>query len=708
MASGVNVKMGVTGVAQFKQNMNQAKQSVKTLDAQLALTEKQFKASGDAQSYMTEKSELLKAKLEAQKKAIDNAEKALADMAKNGVDRSSKAYQDLYRDMLTAKSGMLDTTMAIEGIETASDNSSAALEDMSTELNNIGTQVSFETVTKGLTSITDGLQAAAKKAWELGKAIFTASLGSAAWADNVQTAADEAGMTTKQYQQMTAAAYKAETSVENILASQQKLAQATEKDNDTMDAIFARLGVTTKRYGEVRDLNDLFWETGEALMKIENDADRADMGKKLFGNWRELVPLFTMGRKEYEKLVEAQSYVDDEHIKNLTELDDSYQQLQHEIEVLKNDFFAELAPSIKVVTDSLGGLVKRFNEFLKTDKGKEMMQSLGDNIEKIFSSITNFDPEGAVKTVGDVMGAIEQGFQWIADNWKGVETGLKAIAAGWAAIKLATAGLNIAKLVSGLKGLTGGGGAGAGGAAGAAGGIGSAGAGATGAGGFWSSLGAGASKAFWSVGIPAAVVAAAITPALIANSADDRRVAEKMQQRMARASMMNPGVDRDWLERSATALGTNWHGGNEAEVEAILMGMKDRSDLQKAQLQMLLQAATTSQGNYAWNELQRLWGGEEFDMVRMNALLESVTDAYGKMNEQTDELTGSTDENTKASSEMTTAAQGLMTIPGLIQSAVEAGMSNVTFVLDGQVITNYVAGRPGDHQLRGRKDGRGT
>lgn len=696
MASGVNVKMGVTGVAQFKQNMNQAKQSVKTLDAQLALTEKQFKASGDAQSYMAEKSELLKAKLEAQKKAIDNAEKALADMAKNGVDRSSKAYQDLYRDMLTAKSGMLDTTMAIEGIETASDNSSAALEDMSTELNNIGTQVSFETVTKGLTSITDGLQAAAKKAWELGKAIFTASLGSAAWADNVQTAADEAGMTTKQYQQMTAAAYKAETSVENILASQQKLAQATEKDNDTMDAIFARLGVTTKRYGEVRDLNDLFWETGEALMKIENDADRADMGKKLFGNWRELVPLFTMGRKEYEKLVEAQSYVDDEHIKNLTELDDSYQQLQHEIEVLKNDFFAELAPSIKVVTDSLGGLVKRFNEFLKTDKGKEMMQSLGDNIEKIFSSITNFDPEGAVKTVGDVMGAIEKGFQWIADNWEGVETGLKAIAAGWAAIKLATAGLNIAKLVSGLKGLTGGGGAGAGGAAGAAGGIGSAGAGATGAGGFWSSLGAGASKAFWSAGIPAAVVAAAITPALIANSADDRRVAEKMQQRMARASMMNPGVDRSWLERSATALGTNWHGGNEAEVEAILMGMKDRSDLQKAQLQMLLQGATTSQGNYAWNELQRLWGGEEFDMVRMNALLESVTDAYGKMNEQTDELTGSTDENTKASSEMTTAAQGLMTIPGLIQSAVEAGMSNVTFVLDGQMITNYVDEKMGE------------
>ena len=103
MATGVNVKMGVSGVSQFKNNMNQAKQAVKTLDAQLALSEKQFKASGDAEGYMTEKTELLKAKLEQQKKVADNAQKALDDMTKNGVDRASKAYQDMYRSLLQAK-----------------------------------------------------------------------------------------------------------------------------------------------------------------------------------------------------------------------------------------------------------------------------------------------------------------------------------------------------------------------------------------------------------------------------------------------------------------------------------------------------------------------------------------------------------------------------------------------------------------------------
>ena len=72
MAGGVNVKMGVSGVAQFKQSINQAKQNMKTLDAQLALTEKQYKATGDAETYMQQKTEQLKAKLEEQKAIATN------------------------------------------------------------------------------------------------------------------------------------------------------------------------------------------------------------------------------------------------------------------------------------------------------------------------------------------------------------------------------------------------------------------------------------------------------------------------------------------------------------------------------------------------------------------------------------------------------------------------------------------------------------
>ena len=115
MASGVNVKMGVSGVAQFKQNINTARQSLKTLDAQLALNEKQFKQTGDAETYMQQKSELLKVKLEEQKAIAANCEKALAEMTSRGVDKASKAFQDMQRQLLQAKGDIIDTENPKQG-----------------------------------------------------------------------------------------------------------------------------------------------------------------------------------------------------------------------------------------------------------------------------------------------------------------------------------------------------------------------------------------------------------------------------------------------------------------------------------------------------------------------------------------------------------------------------------------------------------------
>ena len=148
MASGVNVKMGVSGVAQFKQSINQSKQAIKTLDAQLALSEKQFKATGDSESYMAEKSELLKAKLEQQKSIAENAEKALKDMAEKGADRSSKAYQDLYQQMLKAKGAMLDTETEMKGVETAGDEAAKGVKDMNEELAKVGDGVSWQNINR--------------------------------------------------------------------------------------------------------------------------------------------------------------------------------------------------------------------------------------------------------------------------------------------------------------------------------------------------------------------------------------------------------------------------------------------------------------------------------------------------------------------------------------------------------------------------------
>ncbi|MBR3333744.1 MAG: hypothetical protein IKG23_05595 [Clostridia bacterium] len=661
MASGVNVKMGVSGVAQFKQSINQAKQSVKTLDAQIALSEKQFKANGDAQSYMAEKSELLKAKLEAQKSVVTSAENALKQMADRGVDRSSKAYQDMYRQMLQAKGAMLDTQTEMDKIGESASEAADDTKEMNDEIKNIGKQVSFETVTSGINKITDSMEKAAKTAYKVGSAIVKEVLGVGTWADDVNTRASVLGVSPEDLQRMEKTARLIDTDAETIIKARQKLAKNIGSGNKNAMSALEAMGISGNG-----DMEDVFWAAGNAIMKLSDETEQEAQANALFGkSWHDLIPLFSAGREEYERMNSSWDVMSEEQLKQLNEMDDEYQKLQIAVEDLKREALSNLAEPMKEALTAINDLLGKVSAWLKSDEGKN--------------------------AVGNVVSKIKEAAEWLVNNKEGVVAALGAIVAGWAGLKLTGGALQILQLLNGINALKGGGAAAAaGGASGGAGGaVGTAGAA---GGGFFGKL-AGGAKALASSGLgtTVAAVAAAITQAMIANAMDDRRVEEKRQSRLASASMMGPGVDSEFLTRAANALGLNWHGGNESEVLSILMGMKDRSDLQKAQLQAQLNGSSTSQGNITWNELQRLWNGtEEFDSARLNATLESVTDSYAKMAEQTSELTGATDESSKASQEMSAAAKSMMDIPGLVGDAVRSGMSGITFVLDGSAITNYV------------------
>jgi chromosome segregation ATPase len=155
--AGIDVKMGVSGLSEFKNNLNAAKNSLKTMDAQLELTEKEFKATGDAEKYLQDKAVELNAKLEMQKTVLKNAEGALEEMTRNGVDKGSKAFQDMQQNVLKAKSAMIDTQAEIDKLGTESTDAAKEADKMNTQLERIGSQVSFETVHNGLKRITDGM-----------------------------------------------------------------------------------------------------------------------------------------------------------------------------------------------------------------------------------------------------------------------------------------------------------------------------------------------------------------------------------------------------------------------------------------------------------------------------------------------------------------------------------------------------------------------
>ena len=638
MASSVNVKMGVSGITQFKQGMNQAKQSVKTLDAQLALSEKQFKANGDAQSYMTEKAELLKAKLEQQKAILANAESALESMAKNGVERSSKAYQDMYRQMVTAKGEILDTENAMRSVEEAAENASNETDEMNHQLKRIGDGVNFQQVTSGIGTITDGLEKAAKKALDLGKRIVNTMVSAGSWADDLHTRAQYFGLDDETLQRMEKTATLIDTPVEAIINAKKKLkkARAGESKNDM--GAWAALGINP---ADAKDAEDLFWRTGQALMKLGDEYDKEAYAQELFGrSWNELIPLFKAGREEYEKTNASWKVVSQENIDKLGQMDDEYQKLMEDWETFKHEALSEFAEPMRIAFQAARDALGRFMEYLRSEDGQKMI----DNI------------------VSNLRGAIE----WISkpENIQKAIDGLKAIVVGWGGLQLVGGGLQVLNLINGAKNLFGGGAdkvTSGGGAAVAA----------SGGGGILTGTAAGAK------------LAGLMSGAQIFSSVNGGPIVDWAMNNSPWATLLNGTENFDqWLNRMVSeqkqridTFGEDWANNN------LVKFFTDRNDN--------ADAATRLATGADWRP-SYMGGG-------------SAQEAVEQMTETAEDLTGATEAEQKSVNDLKNATDNMQKMPAEVAQAIHDQLNGMQVIMDGepvgQVLLPYINYRLGQQLL---------
>ena len=132
------------------------------------------------------------------------------------------------------------------------------------------------------------------------------------------------------------------------------------------------------------------------------------------------------------------------------------------------------------------------------------------------------------------------------------------------------------------------------------------------------------------------------------------------------------------------------------------MGLSSRQNQQRAELAAMLYGRSTSYGNDAWMELQRLWGGEAMDQGRIEAILNAVLDAESdrinaaadRMAEAAEELSGDSDRQSQTNSEMINAIGGMKGLPAMIADAVKVGLSQANIVIGTDAVnglTNRVS-----------------
>lgn len=478
----VGVKMGVSGISQFKQQISEAQSTVKTYDSALKLAEKQLKATGDAETYLQSKTTALQGKLQAQQSAVKSAEAALKSMADSGVDKASAAYQKMEKSLLDAQAAVLDTQMDIQNIGTESTNAAGKTERLASSLGGLNRTVSLETVISGLGRITDTMERGIQKAGELGEAIWGNIMNSAQWADDSATMALMYGVdldTFLRVQKLVANGM--DTSVEAILKSQQKLAKNVGNGSGSFLQTMKELGLayeTVGKFGDTsimlatNDPTEMFWKAGEAIMALGDSFEQESKAQEVFGkSWRELIPLFTdyKTQEAFDKALEGVTVNSEKEVSDLAALNDKVAELQGNIDTLTNKGWAALAPSLTGAADALSGLLGNVLEYLDTPEGKEALNEMSESISGLFEDLEHIDPDSVVKNFQTVFDKIVGGFRWIKENKDGVVNGIKVIAGAFGLLKVSEGVLTFLQLINGARGALGGGGGATEAAAGAAG-----------------------------------------------------------------------------------------------------------------------------------------------------------------------------------------------------------------------------------------------
>ena len=476
----VNVKLGVD-LSGFNSGIREGQGILKGLNAEMKATEAEFNATGNAEQMLTNKTKVLSQQIRVQKGIATEAEKALKAMTDAGVDPANAAYQKLYATMMNATAGMNNAQAELNALGASAQDAAAGADQLTTSVNNIGKKISLDQVIGGINKITSGLEAAAKKAESIAKSLWNGIMDSAMLSDDIATQARVFDMTPEMYQR-----YKGvfdtigEVTMQEWRNVRRKIENAMEDpSNDQIDVLKA-LGFAGKEAvdggngsleNEIKltadTWEDAFWGIATEIKRRVDSGEisiaQADVwGEALFGKkYANMKTLIDMGQEAFAHAINQIDVTSDDAIEKNAALNDAVIDLQNSYKALEAQLVSGVAPALTDATKALDGLLSQLLEYLKTEKGQEMLKSLGDSVAQLFEGMKNINAEDVVSGFKDAFDKVMDVLNWIVNNRDTVVAALEGIFGFWATLKVSDGVLTILKVINGLKDLAGLGGAGA-------------------------------------------------------------------------------------------------------------------------------------------------------------------------------------------------------------------------------------------------------
>ena len=443
----IKTRFKLEGEAEFKRAMTDAANATKVLDSEMKLAKAQFEQTGDAQQYAAEQARILREKIEEQKSAVQAAERAMQQLADNGVSKNDKTYQMWATRLNNAKTTLTGLETQLDKAETGFEDVNAAAESTDSKLDSIDKELRFQNTLKILEDVRDRFNAIVRGAARAGKAIWDMETDAGKWADDLATAASQAGMDVETYQAWDYASRFIDTSVDDIVKAYKSLTSAMTSTNTDTVAMFAKLGVATRDAElDARSYVETFFDVIDALGRETNETKRAEYAQKLLGgSWRNLNPLIEAGSKAYQDMADEGrrvAVVSEETVTKLGGLNDQQEQMNAALEKTKMTLLGSLAEPFEKVAAGITEATTALNSFLESDEGKQALSELGDALNGLITAFLGEDNgKGTFAAIVDTAKEAVNGFtaalEWLKDNTGAVKTALTTFAAAWGGLNVA-------------------------------------------------------------------------------------------------------------------------------------------------------------------------------------------------------------------------------------------------------------------------------
>ena len=466
----IKTTLKLEGEQQFRSAMKGASDAIKVLNSEQKLAAAQFEATGNKEQFLADKADILRRKIEEQQKAVKAAQEAVQKLKDKGVEPTNKSMQEWTRKLndsqayLVRLQGDLNNTEAeLQQQGQAFEEAGNAAENYSQQLDNIGTGFNLDNMISSLGALEQKLSSALSAVGRLAQGIFDAEVQASKWADDLLTQALMYSMDTETLQAWRYAAQFIDTDVETIISAQDRLMKSMTSDSKDTQLMFNRFGVVTRNTDKsLRDVNDTFWDTIEALRRTEDahgkaltEAERDAAAQSLFGkSYRELIPLITAGRDAWDSYVQKGrevATVSEENVSALGEFNDAYNDMNARLETLKNDVLAGLAEPMKQFSEAVGTAVTEFDKFLKSAEGQAALTSLSEALGSLIETVTSVDFSSAFELATKAVEGLVEVLKWINEHSMAVVIALGAIAGVVGLIKVTTPVLEMLKLLKSIQ-----------------------------------------------------------------------------------------------------------------------------------------------------------------------------------------------------------------------------------------------------------------